>query len=57
MGDERLVGEVAWEQVVFGCTCIGIDGIVFDAVVEFEFDSNVGGSGVELDCDSSGVEW
>jgi hypothetical protein len=42
MGDERLVGEVAWEQVVFGCTCIGIDGIVFDAVVEFEFDSNVG---------------
>jgi hypothetical protein len=27
---------------VFGCTCIGIDGIVFDAVVEFEFDSNVG---------------
>jgi hypothetical protein len=41
---------------VFGFTCIGIDGTVFDATVEFEFDSNVEGSGVELECDNSGVE-
>ena len=57
VGDERLVGGVAWELVLFECGCRGIDLRVFVAVVEFEFDSNVEVLAVGLECDSCEVEW